>query len=94
MAKEQAKRGWQGFLDLCSTLHTPEEFDQLLNLFLTIEEKENIASRYLIIKELLQGTLTQRQIAEKHKVSIAQITRGSNALKIVDDKFKQILKNL
>lgn len=87
------KTGWRQFLKLCSTIRTPEEFEQLFDLFLTIEEKETLASRYLIIKGLLEGTLTQRELADTHKVSIAQITRGSNALKIISQKFRENLKN-
>lgn len=93
MNQQQITDGWQGFLELCANIHSPKEFNKLFHLFLTIEEKENITARYTIIKELLEGALTQREIAEKHKVSIAQITRGSNALKIIDSKFKQFLKN-
>ncbi len=85
--------GWQGFLKLCSSLQSAKELKKFFDLFLTIEEKENIASRYLIIRELLDGKLTQREIAERHKVSIAQITRGSNALKIIDPHLRNFLKN-
>lgn len=86
------KPGWREFLELCSSIRTHEEFEQLFDLFLTIEEKETIASRYRIIKALLEEKLTQREIAEVHKVSIAQITRGSNAMKIISQKFRKTLK--
>lgn len=87
------KKGWNEFLTLCTKLKTTKEFDDVLNLFLTHEEKESLASRYLIVKALLEGEITQREISEKYKVSIAQITRGSNALKITSAKFKEILKS-
>lgn len=86
------KKGWQEFLKLCSEINSPKEFAEFFDLFLTIEEKETLASRYLIIKAMLEGDLTQREIAETHKVSIAQITRGSNALKIISPELKDILK--
>lgn len=92
MSKEPVKEGWRGFLELCSQIETPEEFHRMFDLFLTIEEKETLASRYLIVKALLDGQLTQREIAETYKVSIAQITRGSNALKIIDAKLRNFLK--
>jgi TrpR family transcriptional regulator, trp operon repressor len=85
--------GWQGFLELCCKTKSPKELHKLFNLLFTIEEKETLASRYLIIKALMEGKLTQREIAEKYKVSIAQITRGSNALKIIDDALKSLLKS-
>ena len=93
MNRDSGGDGWRNFLELCSKTKSPEMFNLLFDLFLTLEEKETIGSRYLIIKALLDGELTQREIAETYKVSIAQITRGSNALKIVDDKFKKFLKS-
>ena len=87
------KEGWQDFLKLCSKIDSVEELSELFDLFFTIEEKETLASRYLIIKSLVEGKHTQREIAEKSKVSIAQITRGSNALKIISSKLKELLKS-
>lgn len=83
---------WRGFIQLCAKMQTPEEFDRFFGLFFTIEEKESLAARFLIIKALLEGRLTQREIAAKFKVSIAQITRGSNALKIIDEQLRKFLK--
>ena len=73
-------------------MRNPETLHQLFDLFLTIEEKETLASRYVILKALLKEELTQREIAKAFKVSIAQITRGSNALKVLDPRFKKSLK--
>jgi TrpR family trp operon transcriptional repressor len=85
-------KGWNEFLDLCSKAQTSKDLENLLNLFLTLEEKELLASRYLIIKALMAENLTQREIAEVYHVSISQITRGSNALKIIDRKLKKFLE--
>jgi TrpR family transcriptional regulator, trp operon repressor len=87
------KKGWHEFLKLCSKISSPNELREVFDLFLTIEEKETLSSRYLIIKALVEAELTQREIAEKYKVSIAQITRGSNALKIISPKLKENLKS-
>jgi TrpR family transcriptional regulator, trp operon repressor len=85
-------RGFDAFLLACLKIQSLEELDQFFDLFFTIEEKNTLSSRYLIIKELLEGKLTQREIAKVHSVSIAQITRGSNALKRIDLKLGQLLK--
>ncbi len=69
-----------------------EQLESLFNLFFTLEEKDILASRYEVIHALLRGELPQREIAKKYKVSIAQITRGSNALKIIDSKLKKFLE--
>ena len=88
MPKVTSVNGWLEFIELCFKAKAPQHLASFFDLFLTIEEKELLASRYLIIKALLEGKLTQREIAAKYKVSIAQITRGSNALKIIDPKLK------
>lgn len=85
------EEGWQGFLELCSKIKTPEKMKEAFDLFLTLEEKETLAARYLIIKALVDGKLPQREIASELKVSIAQITRGSNALKIISPELRKIL---
>lgn len=87
------KEGWKEFLKLCSGLKSAGELAQLFDLFFTLEEKENLAARALIVKALLEEKLTQREIADKYRVSIAQITRGSNALKVITPKLKKILKD-
>ncbi len=88
-----SKEGWPNFLKLCTQIQSAEELNEFFNLFLTIEEKETLASRFLIIKALLEERLTQREISKNHKVSIAQITRGSNALKIISPALRKKLKS-
>lgn len=87
------KQGWQDFLKLCAEISSVEELSELFDLFFTIEEKETLSSRYQIIKSLTEEKMTQREIADTYKVSIAQITRGSNAMKIISPKLKSILKS-
>lgn len=77
--------GWRMFLDLCLETKKTSRLEDLLNLFLTIEEKEHLSSRMQIVKALLSEKLSQREISDEMKVSISQITRGSNALKIISD---------
>ncbi len=84
---------WLMFLDLCLKTKNTKRLHELLNLFLTIEEKEHLASRMQIIRALLDEKLSQREISEKMRVSISQITRGSNALKIINDDLSQFLDN-
>ncbi|BAE81212.1 transcription factor/trp operon repressor [Chlamydia felis Fe/C-56] len=93
MAQASNENGWSDFLELCSKIKTPEAFRDFFALFLTFGERESMASRYLIIQALLADQLTQREIAKEYGVSIAQITRGSNALKAVDPEFKEFLKH-
>lgn len=87
------KKDWKDFVKLCCKLKSEKDLENLFDLFLTLEEKELLASRYVIIQALVEGKLTQREIAEVCKVSISQITRGSNALKIIDPKLKSFLES-
>lgn len=93
MKKESIESEWQRFLKLCSTLKNPEEFGRFFNLFLTLEEKEDLTTRFVIVKALLEKKMTQRKIAETYGVSIAKITRGSNALKITDENLKRLIRS-
>lgn len=83
---------WKSFLSLCLKSRNTDELSQLLECFLTIDEKENIMHRYAIIEALLAGKLTQREMANELNVSIAKITRGSNALKSLNPKMKIFLE--
>jgi TrpR family trp operon transcriptional repressor len=87
------EKDWKDFVKLCCKLKTEKELENLFDLFLTLEEKELLASRYVIIQALVEGKMTQREIAEACEVSISQITRGSNALKIIDPKLKSFLES-
>jgi len=86
------EKTWHAFLSLCLKAKNPNALEKLLDCFLTIEEKNDIIDRYLILKYLLEKQLTQRDIAQQLKVSISKITRGSNALKTIDDQLKIFLK--
>ena len=65
--------------------------DQILEILLTYDEYEQVLTRVQIIAELLAQKHSQRDIAAKHNVSIAKITRGSNMLKTMDPKLKTFL---
>ena len=87
------EEGWEIFLDLCLKTEKSSRLDELLSLFLTLEEKEHLSSRMQIIKALLNEKLSQREISDEMKVSISQITRGSNALKIISKDLLKFLEN-
>ena len=92
MSAKNKSAVWKNFLNLCSQMEQAEQLDKFFKLFLTLEEKEDLIDRYLIIKELLSGQQTQRKIASECKVSIGKITRGSNELKRTDNDFKEFIK--
>lgn len=89
--KESTVDGWRRFVDLCLKVKSREQFEELLKLLLTTEERRDVSKRVLLINALLEGALTQREIAKEFKISIARITRGSNALKIVKPDLRSYL---
>lgn len=78
---EILKKGWRQFLHWSHQAADEKQLDAMFDLVLTPEEKNDIATRCLIIKELLAQEASQRDIAKNLNVSIAKITRGSNELK-------------
>lgn len=85
------QKGLDGFVGLLSSAKDKQAILLLLEVFLTPEEKDDLATRYLIVRELLQSKKTQRQIAKDLNVSIAKITRGSNELKRANRKILEYL---
>ena len=88
---DQHEQAWQNFLSLCLSQKEPEDLSELLDFFLSIDERENVIDRYRITEALLKGKMTQREMSKELGVSIAKITRGSNGLKVASEKLKQKL---
>ncbi len=88
------KDGWCNFLQILAQEQDTGKLEVFFLLLFTAEERESLASRIRIIEELLKGKITQREIAKKYGVSIAKITRGSNALKEVSKEMKDFLQNV
>lgn len=94
MTQKSEEDGWRGFLSLCSEAGSLKELDALFWLFLTPKEREDIATRYSIVRELIRGQKTQREIAKDLGVSIAKITRGSNFLKVINKDLRSLLESV
>ena len=90
--KTQSDFAWQDFISHCHTLNSEDELAEFFDTFLTSTEKFEFANRLKIIKELLRDEKTQRDIARDLKVSLANVTRGSNVLKTSKYDLKKLLK--
>lgn len=85
------KKSWRDFIVLCRHTRSDEELDALFQLLLSLSEQEQLATRVELLRALLKGDKSQRTIAEELPISIAKITRGSNALKIISPDLRHYL---
>lgn len=80
---------------LCTKAEKQGLLNEWLKFLFTPTELEDLKKRLDLIAALLKDQETQREIAKNHTVSIAKITRGSNALKVISPELKEFLvKNL
>lgn len=66
-------------------------FRNLFECLTTPNEREEMAMRWQLSKEIKQGK-TQREIAKKLGLSLCKITRGSKELKKTDSALDKVLE--
>ncbi|MCX8514081.1 MAG: trp operon repressor [Burkholderiales bacterium] len=81
-------------LEKFSKLKTTKELFMFFEIFLTYTEREEFIKRFRIMHELINGKKTQREIARDLKVSIANVSRGSNVLKTLGKSRRAIFIDL
>lgn len=91
---ENHELDWALLIELCRSVENDHAFSELLDFLFTPEEKSRICHRIMLVKALLAGELTQREIAETYHISIAKITRGSNNLKRISPRLKAQLQSV
>ena len=79
-------------IDIFSSTTDKREMRQLFEDVFTDAEREDIAKRWYIFKELYKGT-PQRRIASDMEVSLCKITRGSKTLKKDDSIIRRVLSD-
>ena len=85
------KNEWENFLSLFLKIEDREKLNMLFNLFLTLNEKSMMVDRYRLVKSLLEGEMTQREISERLHLSISKITTGPKAIQILSDEDRAYL---
>ncbi len=80
-------------LEILLSLESKEELRQLLTDLLTPAERDDISLRWKLVKALYQG-MPQRKIAEKYRISLCKITRGSKILKQENSIVLKLLERL
>lgn len=69
------------------------EIETLLQALFTPAEQEELAKRWQIVRQLIEG-VSQRKIRDELKVSIATVTRGSRELQYGNGTFQKFYKRL
>ncbi len=87
---ELQQEGWQLFMKLCLKIEDENQLNELFRFVFTPEECDQLATRALLVRELLNKQ-PQRKIAADLKISISKITRGSNGLKRITPELKKYL---
>ncbi|QSX34731.1 trp operon repressor [Shewanella avicenniae] len=85
---------WQQVLNKIIAMESEENLICLFELLLTEDERQAVAGRLRVFQLLLDGELSQRQIAADYEVSIATITRCSNYLKNMSPELRQRINQL
>ncbi|KFZ38295.1 Trp operon repressor [Shewanella mangrovi] len=85
---------WQQVLNKIVAMDNAENLVCLFELLLTEDERQAVAGRLRVFQLLLDGELSQRQIAAEYEVSIATITRCSNYLKNMSPELRKRISAL
>jgi TrpR family trp operon transcriptional repressor len=83
---------WSKVVDLIQTQSDHETLNSVLGVLLTPEERDAVASRLAIMRALLNGGESQREISARFDVSIAKVSRCSNFLKRLETHEKQLIE--
>ncbi|ABV86390.1 trp operon repressor [Shewanella pealeana] len=85
---------WDSVLEKVLLQQELQNLIVLFELLLTEEERSAVAGRLKVFQTLLQGEMSQRQIAQEYQISIATITRCSNYLKHMSLQQRENVKLL
>ena len=84
---------YSDFAQLCAEAEQQGLLQEWFAFLFTPAELEAIFKRMILTKALLDQKLTQREMAQNLEISIAKITRGSNALKQISPQLKLFLQH-
>lgn len=82
---------YKKLFEILTSVKDGKEMDKLLHELLTPKELDDIWRRWQVLEDI-QKNVPQREIAQKHKMSLCKITRGSKVLQEKDSICKRILE--
>lgn len=85
---------WFQVVKLLKGQQDVEALHEVMGVLLTREEREAIGSRLAIMRALLSGEESQREIARRIGVSITKVTRCSNYLKTLSDTEMAMIEQI
>ncbi len=80
-------------LHIISTITDLDDLERFFRDLFTPAELDDITLRWKLLKDLHNG-IPQRKIAQKYKISLCKITRGSRVLKKKDAVVPHLLKQM
>jgi Trp operon repressor len=85
---------WETLLTRYMRIQDREDARVFLNAILTYAERQEIPKRVRILEELFKNELTQKDIAAKLNVSIANVTRGVNTIRSINYDLKGLFNRI
>ncbi|WP_066013060.1 MULTISPECIES: trp operon repressor [Endozoicomonas] len=85
---------WFQVIKLLKGQQDVDALHEVMGVLLTREEREAIGSRLAIMRALLSGEESQREIARRIGVSITKVTRCSNYLKTLSDAEMSMIEQI
>ncbi|NLM00708.1 MAG: transcriptional regulator [Treponema sp.] len=89
--KKLQQEGLAELIQIISQIEDEKFLAECFECLFTPPELEDLGKRWLLVKELSKGT-PQREIAQKFRMSLCKITRGSKELKKEDSAFRKMLE--
>ena len=80
-------------LHIISTITDLDDLERFFRDLFTPAELDDITLRWKLLKDLHKG-MPQRKIAQKYKISLCKITRGSRVLKKKDAVVPHLLQQM
>ncbi len=91
MTKEGAVSHDKALFEILASVQDARDMQRLMEELLTPKELEDIWRRWQLLEDLYRG-VPQREIVERHKMSLCKITRGAKILRNKNSVCKAVIE--